>query len=144
LAEDEEEEKDKKKGKAKDNNVSATTGGIESWGESFKVHWIRTNRLPFFRTRHLRNPWNHDREVKVSRDGTELEPTVGQMLLEEWDKLEAEGGSLAAPQSNGGGSVSSTSPTPPGSTPLQHSQQRQRQQTTQKPKINEEQTIKKT
>ncbi|CDO77163.1 hypothetical protein BN946_scf184657.g38 [Trametes cinnabarina] len=40
------------------------------------------------RSRHLRNPWNHDREVKVSRDGTELEPSVGQALLEEWDKLD--------------------------------------------------------
>jgi len=57
-----------------------------AWGEPFKVQWIRTNRLPFFRTRHLRNPWNHDREVKVSRDGTELEPSVGQALLEEWDR----------------------------------------------------------
>lgn len=56
------------------------------WGESFQVEWIRTTRLPFYRTRHLRNPWNHDREVKVSRDGTELEPSVGQALLDEWDK----------------------------------------------------------
>ena len=58
------------------------------WGESFKVEWVRTERLPFTRTRHLRNPWNHDREVKVSRDGTELEPGVGQQLLDEWDKLD--------------------------------------------------------
>ncbi|EKM51570.1 uncharacterized protein PHACADRAFT_101811 [Phanerochaete carnosa HHB-10118-sp] len=56
------------------------------WGESFQVEWIRTDSLPFYRTRHLRNPWNHDREVKVSRDGTELEPSVGQALLDEWDK----------------------------------------------------------
>ncbi|GLB38684.1 putative YT521-B-like domain containing protein [Lyophyllum shimeji] len=58
----------------------------EDWGESFKVQWICTERLPFTRTRHLRNPWNHDREVKVSRDGTELEPTVGRRLLEEWKR----------------------------------------------------------
>jgi len=64
-------------------------GGREegpNWGESFRIEWIRTDRLPFHRTRHLRNPWNHDREVKVSRDGTELEPLVGQALLDEWDK----------------------------------------------------------
>lgn len=60
----------------------------ETWGTPFKVQWIRTERLPFYRTRHLRNPWNHDREVKVSRDGTELEPHVGQALLDEWDKPE--------------------------------------------------------
>jgi hypothetical protein len=59
----------------------------ETWGESFKVEWICTDRLAFYRTRHLRNPWNHDREVKVSRDGTELEPSVGEQLLGEWHKL---------------------------------------------------------
>ncbi|KAK7441830.1 hypothetical protein VKT23_016491 [Stygiomarasmius scandens] len=62
----------------------------EGWGESFRVEWICTERLPFYRTRHIRNPWNHDREVKVSRDGTELEPGVGQMLLDEWHKLAEE------------------------------------------------------
>jgi len=59
----------------------------ETWGESFKIQWICTERLPFHRTRHIRNPWNHDREVKVSRDGTELEPSVGQKLLDEWERL---------------------------------------------------------
>ncbi|KAI0702255.1 YT521-B-like domain-containing protein [Cytidiella melzeri] len=58
------------------------------WGESFRVEWIKTTRLPFYRTRQFRNPWNHDREVKVSRDGTELEPSVGQALLDEWEKPE--------------------------------------------------------
>ncbi|TBU44272.1 YT521-B-like domain-containing protein [Dichomitus squalens] len=89
-------EEDPGKGKAVDRTPSGaapTASAREqedgpAWGESFKVEWIRTERLPFTRTRHLRNPWNHDREVKVSRDGTELEPTVGQALLEEWDKLE--------------------------------------------------------
>ncbi|TFK97069.1 YT521-B-like domain-containing protein [Pterulicium gracile] len=60
------------------------------WGESFRIEWIKTERLPFHRTKHLRNPWNHDREVKVSRDGTELEPTVGEALLREWDRFSAE------------------------------------------------------
>lgn len=58
------------------------------WGTPFKVQWIKVGRLPFHRTRHLRNAWNHEREVKVSRDGTELEPGVGQALLDEWDKEE--------------------------------------------------------
>ena len=62
----------------------------EGWGESFKIDWICTKRLPFYKTRHLRNPWNHDREIKVSRDGTELEPGVGQTLIEEWETLAAE------------------------------------------------------
>jgi hypothetical protein len=64
--------------------------GEEAWGDSFPVEWVTTERLPFHRTRHLRNPWNHDREVKVSRDGTELEPTVGERLIQEWEKLAKE------------------------------------------------------
>ncbi|KAF8803439.1 hypothetical protein BYT27DRAFT_6738786 [Phlegmacium glaucopus] len=59
----------------------------DSWGDCFAVEWISTEKLSFNRTRHIRNPWNHDREVKISRDGTELEPTVGQTLLDEWHKL---------------------------------------------------------
>jgi len=61
---------------------------VGSWSNPFKVEWIRIGRLPFHKTRHIRNPWNGDREVKVSRDGTELEPTVGQRLLDEWNQLD--------------------------------------------------------
>ncbi|CAG8537103.1 30393_t:CDS:2, partial [Racocetra persica] len=38
------------------------------------------------RTRHLRNPWNANREVKISRDGTEVEPIVGERLITEFHK----------------------------------------------------------
>lgn len=61
----------------------------QAWGQPFKVEWLCTDRLPFFSTRHLRNPWNQDREIKVSRDGTEVEPGVGQQLLEQWRTLAA-------------------------------------------------------
>ena len=71
--------------------------GSGEWGTPFKVQWIRVGKLPFNRTRHLRNPWNHDREVKVSRDGTELEPTLGQALLDEWDKPEPVTSSMQSP-----------------------------------------------
>ncbi|KAK0462077.1 YT521-B-like domain-containing protein [Desarmillaria tabescens] len=86
----------------------------EGWGEPFKVEWIRTDRLPFYRTRHLRNPWNKDREVKISRDGTELEPSVGQQLIDEWQKppesrppgkgATGRRGSSKAPPASGSGS----------------------------------------
>ncbi|KAI0766449.1 YT521-B-like domain-containing protein [Trametes elegans] len=87
-----EEEADRGKGNDVDRPGEDGPAGKEgpTWGEPFKVEWVRTVRLPFTRTRHLRNPWNHDREVKVSRDGTELEPSVGQALLEEWDKTAGE------------------------------------------------------
>ncbi|KAL4261699.1 YTH domain containing protein [Pleurotus pulmonarius] len=64
--------------------------GDVAWGDSFKVEWICTERLPFQRTRLLRNPWNRDKEIKVSRDGTELEPTIGLQLLAEWKKYTQE------------------------------------------------------
>lgn len=48
----------------------------------FKVEWMSKTRLPFYRTRGLRNSWNGNREVKVARDGTELETDVGIRLLE--------------------------------------------------------------
>ncbi|KAF4955876.1 hypothetical protein FGADI_4271 [Fusarium gaditjirri] len=53
----------------------------KTWGKPFKLEWLSTNRLPFYRTRGLRNPWNSNREVKIARDGTELEPSVGRRLI---------------------------------------------------------------
>lgn len=59
----------------------------DDWGESFKIQWLSTQKVSFQKTRHLRNPWNHNREVKVSRDGTELEPSIGRRLIMEWASL---------------------------------------------------------
>ncbi|KAL0060009.1 hypothetical protein AAF712_013187 [Marasmius tenuissimus] len=50
------------------------------------VDWICTDHLPYSRTRHIRNPWDHDREVKFSDDGHELEPGIGQQLIDEWQR----------------------------------------------------------
>lgn len=76
-----EEQEQERQGGAEDKLFDSVDKGRE-----FKIEWIRTERLPFTRTKHLRNPWNHGREVKVSRDGTEIEPKVGQELLDEWDR----------------------------------------------------------
>ncbi|KAI9868265.1 MAG: hypothetical protein M1823_009082, partial [Watsoniomyces obsoletus] len=46
----------------------------QAFGKPFKIMWVSTERLPFYRTRGLRNPWNANREVKIARDGTEIEP----------------------------------------------------------------------
>ncbi|KAN0122353.1 YT521-B-like domain containing protein [Hyaloscypha variabilis] len=62
-------------------NDSDSTPPSKAWGKPFKVEWISTTRLPFYRTRGLRNPWNSNREVKIARDGTELETSVGRRLL---------------------------------------------------------------
>lgn len=60
----------------------------ETWGKSFKVEWVKVHPISFSSVRRLRNPWRDDRQIKVSRDGTELEPNVGRQLLEEWNKVE--------------------------------------------------------
>lgn len=65
-------------------DLSSSTQG---WGKPFKIEWISTTRLPFYRTRGLRNPWNANREVKIARDGTELEPAVGERLVQMFHRL---------------------------------------------------------
>ncbi|EFY89784.1 YT521-B-like splicing factor, putative [Metarhizium acridum CQMa 102] len=62
-------------------NANGTKDETKAWGKPFKLEWLSTSRLPFFRTRGLRNPWNSNREVKIARDGTELEPSVGRRLI---------------------------------------------------------------
>jgi hypothetical protein len=56
--------------------------GTQAFGKPFKIEWLSTNRVPFYRTRGLRNPWNANREVKIARDGTELETSVGRRLVQ--------------------------------------------------------------
>ncbi|KAJ6086899.1 hypothetical protein N7467_005813 [Penicillium canescens] len=54
----------------------------QSFGKPFRIQWVSTERVPFHRTRGLRNPWNANREVKIARDGTEIEPTIGRKLIQ--------------------------------------------------------------
>lgn len=68
---------------------AAAVAGNQSYGKPFKIEWVSTNRLPFYRTRGLRNPWNANREVKIARDGTELETSVGRRLVQMFQKAEA-------------------------------------------------------
>ena len=56
-------------------------GESKAWGKPFRLEWLSTTRLPFYRTRGLRNPWNSNREVKIARDGTELEPAMARRLI---------------------------------------------------------------
>lgn len=66
------------------------TSGAQAFGKPFKIEWLTTNRLPFYRTRGLRNPWNANREIKIARDGTELETSVGRKLLQMFHRAMAE------------------------------------------------------
>ncbi|OGM42833.1 putative YT521-B-like splicing factor [Aspergillus bombycis] len=56
--------------------------GFQSIGKPFRIQWLSTERVPFYRTRGLRNPWNANREIKIARDGTEIEPAVGERLVQ--------------------------------------------------------------
>ncbi|KAM6230632.1 3'-5' RNA helicase YTHDC2 [Porphyrio hochstetteri] len=60
---------------------SAGLGGV------FKVDWIRKESLPFQFAQHLLNPWNDNKKVQISRDGQELEPQVGEQLVQLWDRI---------------------------------------------------------
>jgi hypothetical protein len=80
-----EAERDENEGEEED-EVLSTEGDEDAppskaWGKPFKIEWVSTMRLPFYRTRGLRNPWNSNREVKIARDGTELETSIGIRLL---------------------------------------------------------------
>ena len=71
---------------AEETDERQATTGPQAFGKPFKIEWVSTNRLPFYRTRGLRNPWNTNREVKIARDGTELETSVGRRLLQMFDR----------------------------------------------------------
>lgn len=49
-------------------------------GHQFTIHWDQTATVPFAMCRKLRNPWRENKQIKVSRDGIELEPAVGWAL----------------------------------------------------------------
>lgn len=62
-------------------DIDGEASSPEAWGKPFELEWLSTNRVPFYRTRGLRNAWNANREVKIARDGTELETGVGRQLV---------------------------------------------------------------
>ncbi|KAF9429343.1 hypothetical protein BGZ76_001435 [Entomortierella beljakovae] len=58
--------------------ASTTT---KSWGIRFPVNWMHVHKVPFSRTSHMLNSLYENREVKVSKDGTEVDQVVGEQLL---------------------------------------------------------------
>lgn len=63
-------------------DVPDTDTQNQTIGRPFRIQWLSTERVPFHRTRGLRNPWNANRGVKIARDGTEIEPSVGAQVVE--------------------------------------------------------------
>jgi hypothetical protein len=66
---------------SRDDDLKQGDGG-QDLGRPFQVEWVPTARLAFCRTRGLLNPWNANKEVKIARDGTELEPSIGKRLVQ--------------------------------------------------------------
>ncbi|GAB2214037.1 hypothetical protein Droror1_Dr00018369 [Drosera rotundifolia] len=54
--------------------------GTAHYGRNFSVKWLKLSELSFHKTRHLRNPYNENLPVKISRDCQELEPAIGEQL----------------------------------------------------------------
>ena len=55
--------------------------GTQNLGSCFGLEWRRLYDLPFSETEFLKNPLNEDKPVKISRDGQELPPDIGQELI---------------------------------------------------------------
>ncbi|KXH34081.1 hypothetical protein CSAL01_04424 [Colletotrichum salicis] len=95
--EEEETEVEQSDASSRKSGNQEADGTTKAWGKPFKLEWLSTARLPFYRTRGLRNPWNSNREVKIARDGTELEPSVGRRLIGLFNRVQSPGpGSVPA------------------------------------------------
>ena len=57
-------------------------GATQNLGLNFNIEWQRRYELPFQETESLRNPLNEDKPVKISRDGQELPPDIGEALVQ--------------------------------------------------------------
>ncbi|XP_073058504.1 LOW QUALITY PROTEIN: 30-kDa cleavage and polyadenylation specificity factor 30-like [Primulina eburnea] len=55
-------------------------GTAAHYGRNFSLKWLKLCELSFNKTRHLRNPYNENLPVKISRDCQELEPSIGEQL----------------------------------------------------------------
>jgi len=67
-----------------EDSTAEFSGGVSSMPEglqkSFEIEWLSLKRIPFRQTTHLRNQLNENKEVKIARDGTELDADVGRRL----------------------------------------------------------------
>ncbi|KAG6185992.1 hypothetical protein E4U36_000982 [Claviceps purpurea] len=72
----------------KGNGNGITKEESQTLGKPFQLEWLSTTRLPFCHTGNLRNPWNSGREVKIARDGTELEPSIGRRLVRLFNRMQ--------------------------------------------------------
>lgn len=55
-----------------------------NWTIPFKIQWLSPpgKTVPFYKVRSMRNPYNKNQFLKIARDGTEIEPSVGRKLVD--------------------------------------------------------------
>ncbi|KAL5604047.1 hypothetical protein BROUX41_002039 [Berkeleyomyces rouxiae] len=61
----------------------------KAFGKPFKLDWLSTAKVPFHHTKGILNAWNGNRDVKIARDGTEIEPSAGFKLLALFERVGA-------------------------------------------------------
>lgn len=61
--------------------------GSTNLGGVFSIEWICKGDIAFHYTQDLFNPWNENKKVQISRDGQELEPSVGEALCALWTQV---------------------------------------------------------
>ncbi|XP_064387067.1 YTH domain-containing protein 1-like [Halichondria panicea] len=66
-------------------------------GGVFKLDWLHRGELDFSACMDLKNPWNENKPVKISRDGQEVEPGVGEKLCQLWAKIASDDDILTDP-----------------------------------------------
>ncbi|KAI9019819.1 YT521-B-like domain-containing protein [Hyaloraphidium curvatum] len=77
---------------------------IKVLGDNFQVNWLVKKDLPFERISDLKNAWNENKPVKISRDGQELTPEVAKQLIEAFDSFGLESGTARKAYNAAGGS----------------------------------------
>ncbi|KAH8822952.1 YT521-B-like domain-containing protein [Flagelloscypha sp. PMI_526] len=65
---------------------------------AFPITWIETKSIPFSKTKHIRNMWNDNREVKISRDGIEIDPIAGERMIKAWQDSTLDGENQDVPK----------------------------------------------
>ena len=56
-------------------------------GTQYFIDWIKKGNVPFQATKHLVNLYNDKKKVQMSRDGQELDPTLGSNLCKMWERV---------------------------------------------------------
>uniref|UniRef100_T1I2Q6 YTH domain-containing protein n=4 Tax=Rhodnius TaxID=13248 RepID=T1I2Q6_RHOPR len=57
------------------------------FNSALPIEWVKRSNIPHHATRHLFNPYNDYAKVQMSRDGQEIEPTVGEALCQLWETI---------------------------------------------------------